>query len=185
MRRVLIILAALLGLLAVFFIARAGFMHASARRAGIHVGLERHQTPQAAPALTFLDENGQTRTLDEWRGQALLVNLWGTWCPPCRREMPALERLAIDFDGKGLRVMTIHLDRPGSLAPAVWLSRENLTHLPAFHANGQSLLRGVNSQVAPTTLILNRQGEELARITGGANWNDERLRTLLAWAALQ
>ncbi len=185
MRRLLVIIALALALAGVFVVARTAFLHQSARRAGVQMGLERYARPQPAPQLSFLDETGARRDLSEWRGQATVLNLWGTWCPPCRREMPSLDRLQVYFRNKPIRVITVHLDRPGSTAPAVWLRKAGLSHLPAFHDDSQALLRAVHSRVAPTTLILDASGRELARVRGGANWDDERLRTLLLWAARQ
>ncbi len=185
MRRVFVIVALLIALGGIFMVARSAFLHQNARRAGVRMGLERYARPQPGPQLTFLDETGARRNIAEWRGQAIVLNLWGTWCPPCRREMPSLDRLQVTFQHKPIRVITVHLDRPGSTAPATWLRENHLTHLPAFHGDNQALLRAVRSNVAPTTLILDAKGQELARVRGGADWDDERLRTLLLWASRQ
>ena len=185
MRRVVIGIALVLALAGIFLVSRTVFMHGGSQRASARMGLERYQRPQPGPKLTFLDETGARRDLSEWRGQAIVLNLWGTWCPPCRREMPSLDRLQVYFAHKPIRVITVHLDRPGSTDPAAWLRKNELTHLPAFHDDSRALLGAVHGNVAPTTLILNAKGEELARVRGGADWDDERLRTMLLWASRQ
>lgn len=169
--------------LAIFFGARTVFTNLALGDKGITLGVVRHDSPRALGGFSFSDEKGQTHTLDAWHGQIVILNLWGTWCPPCREEMPALGRLQSDLTGESIVVLTINLDRPGQRPPALWLQEAGLENLPAFHGQNKVILGATNTSVVPTTLILDRQGFERARITGAANWDSKRLRMLIAYYA--
>ena len=178
--KALIILATSFAALVIFFTARLIFTQMAMRGDGVYLGLQRHDSPRDLGAFSFFDEKGKSHTLDEWQGQIMVLNLWGTWCAPCRREMPALSRLQSDLAGKSTVVITINLDRPGQVPPALWLQGEGLDNLPAFHGNNKAILAATRTRVVPTTLILDRQGKESARLTGAANWDKEKLRMMIA-----
>lgn len=179
-RKVLIGFALIFAALVIFFIARLVFTQMAMRDNGVELGLQRHDSPRDLGAFSFFDEKGQSHTLAEWHGQIVILNLWGTWCPPCRREMPALGRLQSDLAGENIVVLTINLDRPGQVPPALWLQREGLNNLPAFHGNDKGILAATRTYVVPTTLILDRQGKERARLTGAAIWGKDKLRMMIA-----
>lgn len=182
-RKGLIGFALILAALVIFFTARLVFMQMAMRGNGVQLGLQRHEAPRDLGAFSFLDEKGKPHTLDEWHGQVVILNLWGTWCPPCRREMPALSRLQSDLAGENIVVLTLNLDHPGQVPPALWLQREGLDNLPAFHGNDKAILAATNTIVVPTTLILDRQGRERARLIGAADWDKGQLRMMIAYYA--
>ena len=184
-RKALILLAVLIVGLMIFLGARTVFTHLALGDKGITLGVVRHESPHALGDFSFFDEKGQIHTLAEWQGQIVILNLWGTWCPPCREEMPALGRLQSDLAGESIIVLTINLDRLGQRPPALWLQEAGLENLPAFHGQSQAILGATNTSVVPTTLILDRQSRERARITGAANWDSKRLRMLIAYYANQ
>lgn len=74
-----------------------------------------HEEPQPVPDITFLDDAGASLTLDAWRGRIVLLNVWATWCVPCRAEMPTLDRLQAELGGERFEVVALPVDRAGSV----------------------------------------------------------------------
>jgi thiol-disulfide isomerase/thioredoxin len=147
------------------------------------LGLQRHETPIDLAPFFFLDPQGKTHTLEEWKGQVVLVNLWGTWCPPCRKEMPALNRLQADLQGETITVLAINLDHSGQISPSAWLREQNLLELTAYHGWDRSILKATKARLVPTTLIIDREGHEVARVTGAIDWDEKRYRMMIAYFA--
>src|SRR5216684_9362358 len=90
------------------------------------------RAPRRVPDLAFLDGAGDKKTLDEWRGRAVLVNLWATWCVPCRKEMPALDGLQTRLGGENFEVVAINIDTRDSEKPKNFLRDAHLTRLGYF-----------------------------------------------------
>ena len=88
--------------------------------------------PLRLPDLAFEDGDGKPRKLSDWRGRTVLVNLWATWCVPCRREMPALDRLQTRLGGKNFEVVAINIDTRDPEKPRNFLKEANLTRLGYF-----------------------------------------------------
>ena len=93
----------------------------------------RHAEPQAVPDIAFNDADGRQVRLSDWRGQLVLLNIWATWCAPCKAELPSLDRLQAKLGGKGFTVLALSTDRGGPKAPAQFFSREGITHLKVFN----------------------------------------------------
>lgn len=142
--------------------------------------LIRLATPEPVADLAFLDAEGRSRRLSEWRGRMVLLNLWATWCAPCKTEMPSLDRLEAKLGGD-LTVITLSLDRGGLKEPAAFFARENISRLKLYNdPTGEASLR-VKAPALPLTVILNEKGEETARFLGPADWDaPERVAELQA-----
>lgn len=126
------------------------------------------------PALGFGGPDGQPRTLEDFRGKTLLVNLWATWCVPCREEMPALDKLQAEFGGKDFEVVAINVDTRNPDKPKAWL-QENGIHNLAYYADPagkilQTLQKSGHVVGLPTTLMLDPAGCEIALLKGPAEW---------------
>jgi len=126
------------------------------------------------PDLVFRDAAGQPKSLADWRGRTVLLNLWATWCVPCRREMPALDALqdklgAPDFEVVAVNIDTRNLDKPKS-----WLREVGVDHLAYYSdANAKVFqdLKAIGKAIGmPTTLIVDPNGCELASLAGPAEW---------------
>lgn len=139
--------------------------------------LQVRQSPRPAPALAFLDPSGQPTGLDRLKGRTLLVNLWATWCAPCRHEMPALDRLQAALGGSDFEVVAVNLDTRNLDRPRAWLAEAGIRHL-AYYADPQAAalrtLRADSPELGlPTSLIVDAAGCEIARLTGPADWAGE------------
>ncbi|ACE91172.1 putative thioredoxin protein [Rhizobium etli CIAT 652] len=123
------------------------------------------------PALQFTDEAGGPQTLDGFRGKVVLLNVWATWCLPCRKEMPTLDRLQVALGGPDFEVVALSIDRGGPEAVKKFYAEIGVQHL-AIHIDATSQAGfALASFGLPTTLLVDRQGQELGRLVGPAEWD--------------
>ncbi|MBC6442020.1 MAG: TlpA family protein disulfide reductase [Rhodobacteraceae bacterium] len=141
-----------------------------ALRAGDMRKLVFHENPQAVPDVPFWDESGQDITLDRYKGKVVLLNFWATWCAPCRHEMPALNALQQEIGSDAFQVVTIATGRNPPPAIARFFAKESINALPKYRDPKQALARGMAVFGLPMTVILNRDGQEIARLRGAAEW---------------
>ncbi len=138
------------------------------------------QRGSAMPREGFKDAVGKPVTLAAFKGQPLLVNLWATWCGPCVKEMPSLDRLAARARGK-LRVVTISQDSPQAVDPVPgWWAQHKLANLELYRDEKTDLGFAYGGGMLPTTVLYDAQGREVWRILGGMDWDGPRAATLLA-----
>jgi thiol-disulfide isomerase/thioredoxin len=132
------------------------------------------QTPFLVPDLAFKDADGHARTLADWRGRTVLLNLWATWCVPCRREMPALDALESNLGGPNFEVVAINIDTRDPAKPRGFLKEVGVTHLAYYSDQSakvfQDLKLAGKAFGMPTTLILDRSGCEIGEMAGPADW---------------
>jgi thiol-disulfide isomerase/thioredoxin len=133
--------------------------------------------PKPLPNLTFDGPEGRPITLIDLKGKTVLLNLWATWCVPCRQEMPALDRLQAELGGTDFEVVAVNIDTRNPDKPRRWLAEAGVTRL-AYYADPQAKvfqdLRQIGKAVGmPTTLLLDPQGCELAHLSGPAEWASE------------
>ncbi len=135
-------------------------------------------TPAKSPIrvsdLKFRDAAGQDRTLADWRGRTVLLNLWATWCVPCRKEMPALDALQEKLGGKDFEVVAVNIDTRNLDKPKTWLNEVGVGKL-AYYADPsakifQELKSAGRAFGMPTTLLVDKQGCEVATLAGPAEW---------------
>jgi thiol-disulfide isomerase/thioredoxin len=126
------------------------------------------------PELAFRDAAGEPKSLADWRGRTVLLNLWATWCVPCRKEMPALDALQQKLGGPDFEVVTVNIDTRNLEKPKDWLREVGIDHLAYYSdANAKVFqdLKAVGKAIGmPTTLLVDRNGCELASIAGPAEW---------------
>jgi thiol-disulfide isomerase/thioredoxin len=134
-------------------------------------------TPLRLPDLAFEDAEGNPKKLSDWRGKTVLVNLWATWCVPCRREMPALDSLQGKLSGPSFEVVAINIDTRNPEKPLNFLKDANLTRLGYFNDKNAKVfqdLKAVGRALGmPTSVLVNGQGCEIATISGPAEWDSE------------
>ncbi len=132
------------------------------------------QKPFRVPDLTFKDAQGHEVRLADWRGRTVLLNLWATWCVPCRREMPALDALQAKLGGPDFQVVAINIDTRDPNKPLSFLKEERITHLAYYSddsAHGFEDLKTAGKAFGmPTTLIIDRNGCEIGTMAGPADW---------------
>jgi len=141
-----------------------------------------HDTPREVPAIAFQAEDRTTRSLEDFRGQAVVLDLWATWCLPCRAEFPDLDRLQERRGAEGLVVVPVSLDRKGWPAVDKFYADVGVTHLGRYLDDERKLSEVLGARALPTTLIIDRQGREVARIEGTLDWAGPQADELLARA---
>ena len=129
--------------------------------------------------IKFQDAEGKERTLADWRGKVVLLNLWATWCLPCRKEMPSLDRLQKELGSDKFEVVALSVDRKGLDASRKFLDETKVGRLGLYvDASGRAIseLRVVG---LPATLLLDAQGREIGRLLGPAEWDSEDAKRLI------
>jgi thiol-disulfide isomerase/thioredoxin len=146
--------------------------------AGAHAqevtGMLLHEEPQPLPELVFADESGEPRTLDSWRGKVVLLNVWATWCAPCRAEMPTLQRLQERLGGESFEVVALSVDRAGAGVVRKFFDEIGVD-LPVFVDQDGTALRALGLFGLPATLLIGPDGNELGRLAGPAEWDSPEM----------
>ncbi len=138
----------------------------------------RWKTPRSLPAVAFEDSAGRTLSLSDFRGRVVLLNVWATWCPPCRKEMPSLERLQRARGGKDFEVVALSIDRERSVVRTFY--REiGLTALRLYQDPSNRATDALKVVAVPTTLLIDREGREIGRSLGPAEWDSVEVNKLL------
>jgi len=172
--------------------ACAGAVNLSRRLAPLAHGevaaLTMATAPLRLPDLAFEDADGRPRKLSDWRGRTVLVNLWATWCVPCRREMPALDRLQSKLGDKDFEVVAINIDTRDLEKPKNFLKEANLTRLGYFNDPKAKVfqdLKAIGRALGmPTSVLVDGQGCEIGTIAGPAEWDsDDAIKLITAATA--
>ena len=135
------------------------------------------EEPRRIPDLGFKDASGATKTLADWRGRAVLFNLWATWCVPCRKEMPALDALQARLGGERFDVVAVNIDTRNPEKPKAWLKDVGINRL-TYYADPsakvfQDLKLADRAFGMPTTLLVDANGCEVGTLAGPAEWASE------------
>ncbi len=144
--------------------------------------LDVHAEPQQLPGETFTDPEGNAYTLADYAGKIVLVNFWATWCAPCREEMPDLDALNADLAGEDFEVVTIASGRNSLSGIRAFFEEEQIETLPILLDPQGQLSRRAGVLGLPVSILMNREGREIARLQGGAHWNDPPAREIIAAA---
>ena len=134
-------------------------------------------TPLKLPDLAFEDSDGKPKKLSDWQGKTVLVNLWATWCVPCRKEMPALEGLQTKLKGPNFEVVAVNIDTRDPDKPRAFLKDANLTALGYYNDQKAKVFQDLKSigraLGMPTSVLVDAQGCEIATIAGPAEWDSD------------
>jgi len=138
------------------------------------------------PNLSFTAADGSKKSLSDWRGRTVLLNLWATWCVPCRAEMPALAALERKLGGEDFEVVAINIDTRDLEKPKAWLKQYGIEGL-AYYADPSAKvfqeLKAVGKAIGmPTTLLVDPNGCELAALSGPAEWASDDALALIRTA---
>lgn len=186
-------LAALLGFGAVYFMAappdngaispQTDAPRPSAAAAPGHgdemAAFVKRATPEPLPAFTFQDGEGKSLTLAHFKGKTILLNLWATWCAPCRKEMPALDRLQAALGSEKFEVVALSLDRDGQEKAQKFLADIKVSQLK-FYID-PTAKEGFNLKPVglPTTFLIDGEGREIGRLAGPAEWDSDAAKALI------
>jgi thiol-disulfide isomerase/thioredoxin len=137
--------------------------------------------PKPVPELTFFDAAGNEVRLADFQGEVVVLNLWATWCAPCRREMPSLDRLQAADGGDGLEVIALSLDRGDVAKIREFFEELGISSLAIYHDPQARASRELGAPGLPTTIVIDRAGQEVGRLLGPAEWDsDEALAVIKA-----
>jgi thiol-disulfide isomerase/thioredoxin len=135
--------------------------------------------PKAVAAINFDDGDGRARNLADFKGKVVLLNIWATWCIPCRKEMPALDRLQASLGGPDFEVVPVSIDRGGRDAVSGFYAKTGIRNLAMYVDTSGQAVRTLGAVGLPTTLIVNRGGYEIDRIIGPVEWDAPEIAEFL------
>lgn len=133
------------------------------------------------PETTWKDGNGKTVSLKDFDGKVVLVNFWATWCAPCVRELPSIDRLAASLDGEEFKVVAISIDRGGKPVARKMLRRLKLNNLDLYLDRKNTAVREFGVRQMPTTYVFDRKGREVGRLEGAAEWDEPEAVALVRY----
>ncbi|MEL6571745.1 MAG: TlpA disulfide reductase family protein [Pseudomonadota bacterium] len=142
--------------------------------------LQFHAEPEAVSDATFMSEDGADMTLAAFEGQITVLNFWATWCAPCRAEMPGLSNLQTELGSADFQVVTIATGRNPRPAMERFFNEIDVDNLPLHADPKQKLARGMGVLGLPITVILDRDGQEIARLQGDAHWDSDSAKAIVA-----
>ena len=175
--------AAIAFILVALFAAALG-VYFGARHADSKAPFARMARPKAVPELRFNDADGRAHTLADFRGKVVLLNIWATWCEPCREEMPALDRLEAKLGGERFHVVALSVDQQGPVIARKFYAQVGIKALPLYVDPTAKAAFTVDAAGLPASLLIDRQGREIGRHLGALKWDEpqvlERLRRAIA-----
>jgi thiol-disulfide isomerase/thioredoxin len=167
--------AAALAVVAVLYVILVRDVHAvrdvQARLPPSLSALVPDRRPQAMSEVAFSDASGGLHTLAAFKGRYVLLNLWATWCAPCVKELPALARLQAALPTARLTVITVNVGRASAADTAAFLKAHDAASLPVYLDSNIALIRAFGAAGLPLSVLIDRQGREVARASGPADWD--------------
>lgn len=142
-----------------------------------------YSAPRTLPTLHFRNAAGKSLTLAGFRGRVLLVNVWATWCPPCRKEMPSLDRLQATLGGKDFQVVAISQDESGLPVVNRFFKDTGISHLARYIDPEARSLETLNIVGIPASILVNRKGEAIGSAIGARDWNSPAMIRQIETAA--
>lgn len=136
-------------------------------------------SPAAVPDVSFVDGEGKARAVTDFKGTGLVLNFWATWCAPCVREMPALDKLRARLEGGGTEVLALSADRGGAPVVEAFYAKNGITHLGVAIDKGLRAARALNVKGLPTTVLIGKDGREKGRLVGAADWDSPEALALV------
>jgi thiol-disulfide isomerase/thioredoxin len=141
--------------------------------------------PLLLPDLAFQDASGAVKKLSDWRGRTVLLNLWATWCVPCRKEMPALDALQAKLGDKDFQVVAVNIDTRDLEKPKAWLKDAGIKSLGYFSDEKAKVFQDLKligrAFGMPTSILIDQAGCEIATLSGPAEWaSDDAVKLIRA-----
>ena len=136
-------------------------------------------TPRPAPAVQFRDGSGRSVRLADFRGRVVLLNLWATWCGPCRSEMPALDHLQNALGGGDFKVLTVSVGGDGATEIKNFFRTSNIHHLDPYVDADNAVASAFATHAIPKTLIIDRDGNVVGSLVGAAEWDSSDAQALI------
>lgn len=134
---------------------------------------------EPVPDVAFTDIDGGEHKLSDWKGKALLVNFWATWCAPCREEMPSLDAVQQELGGETFQVLTIAAGRNAPEGISKFFAENGIEALPTLTDPKMELARSMGVLGLPVSVLIDAEGNEIARLLGEADWNAPVAQTVI------
>lgn len=138
-----------------------------------------NRTPSPVASIEFEDQGGKTRNLGDFKGKIIVLNIWATWCVPCRKEMPTLDHLQAALGGPDFEVVPVSIDLGGIVAVRKFYADIGVLNLSIYVDISGRATHQIGAFGVPTTLILDRDREEIARAVGPAEWDSPEIMQFL------
>ena len=143
------------------------------------ISIKMLETPIPVPATVFKDVADADQTLANFKGKVLVVNFWATWCAPCVKEMPTLDALQGKLGGSDFQVLTISQDREGAKVAKPFVEKNQWSNLPFYVEAAGKFMKDAKLVGIPTSLIVDKSGNEVARVEGELDWNSPEVEKIL------
>ena len=137
------------------------------------------EIPKKISPVIFEDFSGNQINLKSYLGKLLIINFWATWCAPCKKEMPSLDNLYKDSKFKNLEVLAINMEQPNTIKTKNFFSQLNIKKLEIFFDPNLNFVKEFKLRGVPTTVLINKEGQEFARIIGEVNFEDKKFKKWL------
>lgn len=145
-------------------------------------GLRLWRAAREVPRIEFKDAQGRPLTLEDFRGKLVLLNIWATWCGPCREEMPSLDRLQTQLGGESFQVVALSIDQAGVHVVKDFYKKVQVTNLNIYLDETGLAGSKLGSAGVPVTLLIDLEGREVGRLVGATKWDsDEMVRFLIEY----
>lgn len=149
----------------------AGLLALAATPAAARPPIPLHGAPREILSPSFVDGDGQELTLSDFEGRVVLLNIWATWCGPCREEMPTLDALQARTGGPDFHVVPLSIDRAGLEPVRRFYEEIGIRHLDIYLAEDIRAMLAFAVVGLPTTILIDRAGRERGRLAGPAQWD--------------
>ena len=133
-----------------------------------------NEIPKPISSLIFEDFSGNEINLNKYNGKLVIINFWATWCAPCKKEMPSLDKLYQSKNFKNLQVFAVNMEQPNTLKTKKFFDDLNIKKLSIFFDSNLNFVKEFKLRGVPTTVIINKKGEEFARIIGEVDFLDKK-----------
>ena len=133
-----------------------------------------NEIPKPISSLIFEDFSGNKINLKHYHGRLVIINFWATWCAPCKKEMPSLDNLYQDNNFKNLQIFAVNMEQPNALKTKKFFTDLNIQKLEIFFDPNLNFVKRFKLRGMPTTVLINKKGEEFARIIGETNFQNKK-----------
>ena len=140
-----------------------------------------NEKPRLVSSIIFEDFQGNEVYLKNYRGKLLVINFWATWCKPCKKEMPSLDKLSQDSNFNNLKVFAVNMETPDNIRTKKFFTDLNIKNLSIFFDKNLNFVKEFKLRGVPTTILINKKGEEFSRIIGSIDFQDKKF---LKWLSL-
>jgi len=133
-----------------------------------------NEIPKQISPVIFEDLSGNKINLNDYHGKLVIINFWATWCTPCKKEMPSLDALYQNKKFKNLQIFAVNMEQPNIAKTTKFFLDLNIKKLKIFFDKNLNFVKEFKLRGVPTTILVNKKGQEFARIIGEVNFQDEK-----------